>query len=202
MSQQINLYTPILLTQRRYFSARAMAAALAVFVLGLAGLGALLGHQADQLQAELEATRRATQADRERLAVALGQAPSALGDAALQQELDGLRAEADRLERQRDTLGAGLVRAGRSHSAALRLLARTLPATAWLRDVRLDGATVMLTGYTLEPAALHGWITALQSEPLLDGRALRSLKVQQQAAGESATARTVWQFSLENGGPP
>lgn len=203
MPQQINLYTPVLLTQRRTFSAQAMAVAAGVFAVGLAALGATLAWRADEAQAGLEAARRSAQADRERLAAALGKAPKDGGTDALQQELDGLRAEARRLARQRDALAAGLVREGRSHSAVLRSLSRTVPAAVWLREVRVDAGTLALTGYTLDPAVLHGWIGTLQNEPALGGRPLKAIKVQQQPADAAADGSApAWLFTLDNGGRP
>lgn len=202
MAQQINLHTPILLKEKRYFSAQAMAVALGAFLLGLAGLGAVLARQADAVQAELERSRTAMQADRSRLAAALGPAASAAGEAeaALKQELARLQADLAQAQAQREALDAGRVHDGRSHSALLRLVARTLPENAWLHELRLDGRSVALQGRTLEPAALHGWIRTLEEEPLLADRPLAALKLQQVDTAASA-ALPAWQFTLVNGTP-
>lgn len=211
MAQQINLHTPILLKERRYFSAQAMAVALGAFLIGLVALGAVLARQADAVQAELERSRVAMQADRARLAAALGPAAAASGvdaEAALKQELARLQADTAAAAARREALNAGLVQDGRSHSALLRLVARTLPASAWLQDIRLDGQAVALQGRTLEPAALHTWIRHLEAEPLLAQRPLAALKLQQAdgpapGAGPAASAPPgpppTWQFTLVNG---
>ena len=73
MPQQINLFTPILLTQKRYFSARTMVQALAVFVIlggGLCaywvwslnaaseGFGKTLATQSRELESQVPAGQR------------------------------------------------------------------------------------------------------------------------------------------------
>jgi Tfp pilus assembly protein PilN len=207
MAQQINLYTPILLKERRYFSAQAMAVALGAFAAGLAVLGAVLAHQAGAVQAELEHSRTALQADRTRLAAALGPqraasgAPGEAAAAALRQEAEALHGEIATLRERHAQLARGLVRDGHSHSALLRLVARTLPASAWLHDIRIEGPALTLEGRTLAPAALNPWLAALAGEPLLAGRPLTALRVAQQSAPPDGAAPT-WQFTLVNGEAP
>lgn len=206
MPQQINLCTPLFLTQKRYFSAATMARALVVFVL----LGGLLSaYWSWSLEALNEGYRQSATAnqreiDRLQAAIRINQANAAPADAALVQELQARRDELQQRERVLDQLQRGLLRAGQGHAARLQLVARTIPPQAWVTRLQADDRRLELSGYTLEPAALNGWMARLADSPLLEGQQLSMVKVERVEAGAStATAAEVrdtlpprWAFTL------
>jgi Tfp pilus assembly protein PilN len=193
MARQINLYQPVLLTQRRRFSARNMALALLVLLLALAGLSGYSWRATQSLQAQLGATLRAGQDERTRLQQALAQAPG--GDtAALQHQLEQARRDLAEREALLQELGAP---GQTARSGVLLLLARTLPPTAWLTEVAVTDDRLELRGLTRQPETLRTWFGQLQDEPSLRGLPLRAVKVERKdtAAGEA------WAFQLASGQP-
>ena len=202
MPQQINLCTPILLTQKRYFSAQTMVQALGVFVLLGSGLCAYwvasLNTASDGFSKALAAQSR----ELESLRVALVQRQGSAGpaDAALMQELQARRSELTQREGILEELRRGLIHPGAGHAARLRLLAESIPRQVWVTEVRADESRLDVSGFTLEPAALNDWVAKLRVSPLLEGQPLSTVKVANvnAPAGEAvnAPAGPKWTFTL------
>lgn len=214
MAQQINLCTPILLTQKRYFSAQTMVQALAVFVV----LGSsLCGYWVWSLNAASEGFKKtlATQAhELESLQAAIKQGRADTGplEAALAKELEGHKLTLQQRQSLMEALQRGLFRPGWGHAARLRLVAQTIPAQVWLTDLQADDNQLQLGGFTLEPAALNDWVSKLASSPLLTGQKLATVKVEHASAAvlktlagsastppasaSAAQPRPMWSFSL------
>lgn len=184
MSQQINLLTPILLAPRRHFSALAMLQATGVLLVAAAALSGWLQltdrraeRQHQQLLAQFAAERHALQVARAGL-------PPAGDPAALEQQWRALTA--GNTERA-DLLQAvsGVAAPGLRHSDLLQWVARTLPDSVWLTELRWAGGRLELVGGTLDTAALRPWLTRLSTHPLLAGQSLQALRVEQLGAGAS-----------------
>ncbi len=180
MPQQINLCTPLFQTQKRYFSALTMAQALGVFVLLGGALAAYWSWSLQNLSAGYQQSVAANQREIDRLqaAILLNRANAAPADAALVQELQARREELQQREQLLDELQRGLLREGQGHAARLQLVAQTIPAQAWVSSLRADADRLELSGYTLEPAALNGWMARLADSPLLQGQQLSVVKVE------------------------
>jgi Tfp pilus assembly protein PilN len=198
MAQQINLHSPILLAPKRYFSALAMAQALAAFALGLAGLCAWTLYSTQTLRRDLLSASAANDVERQRLASALAQRPAATADSAVLQEValeEKLLAQRVQL---RDGLTRGLVREGHGHSAWLRLLAQTVPGAVWLTEVRLGDKGVQISGQTRQPEALRPWLQTLSGHELAGGHAFAALQVERSTA---AAGTELWTFQVAGGAP-
>lgn len=183
MPQQINLCTPIFLTQKRYFSAQTMASALGVFVL----LGGILsGYWTWTLKSLSEGYQQSVSANQREIArlqaaIRLNKENSAPADAALVQELQARQGELERRQALLAELKRGLLRDGQGHAARLQLVARSIPPQAWVTTIKADAQSLELGGYTLEPAALNGWMERLAQSPLLQGQQLSVVKVERVA---------------------
>jgi Tfp pilus assembly protein PilN len=217
MPQQINLCTPILLTQKRYFSAQTMVQALAVFVVLGGGLCAYWVWSLNAASEGFKKTLASQSGELERLQSAIQIGKTGLGpvESALTQELQGGRAELLRRETLYAELQRGLFRPGWGHSARLQLVAQSIPAQVWLTEVKADESQLDVSGFTLEPAALNEWVNKLAASPLLQGQKLSTVKVENASAavkkavgGPAASAlpgppsaletaqRPAWSFSL------
>ena len=189
MPQQINLCTPILLTQKRYFSAQNMVQALAVFVvLG----GGLCAYWTWSLNAASEGFKKtvATQGkELESLQAAIRQSKAGLGpvESALAKELQAGRAELLQRERLYDELQRGLFQPGWGHSARLQLLAQSIPTSVWVTEINTDANQLEVSGFTLEPAALNDWVRKLGASPLLLGQKLSTVRVESTSAAIAKT---------------
>jgi Tfp pilus assembly protein PilN len=198
MAQQINLYSPILLAPKRYFSALAMVQALAALAVGLAALCALAMHSTLSLRRDLQSAGVAQLAERQRLTSALALRPAAAADSAILQEVAA--EEKDLAQRQRllHGLTQGLAREGHSHSAWLRLLAQTAPGAVWLTEVKLGDKGVQISGQTRQPETLRPWLQTLSGHPLAGGHAFAALQVERSTTPAGAE---LWAFQLAGGGP-
>jgi Tfp pilus assembly protein PilN len=212
MPQQINLCTPILLTQKRYFSAHTMAIALGVFLLLGGVLCGFWVWNLDQASESLKQSMTTHTREVESLQAAIqrSRANAAPVDPALLAQLEERRSTiAQRLKLQ-DALKEGVFRPGWGHSDRLTWVARSIPAPVWITDVRMDGARFEVSGFTLEPAALNDWVDKLSISPLMQGLKLATVKVENAttasvavptAAASAASSpvappRAVWSFNL------
>ena len=217
MPQQINLCTPILLTQKKYFSAQTMLQALAVF--GVLG-GGLCAYWVWSLNLASDGFKKtlATQArELESLQVAMvqGKAGSAAPvDATLTKDIQTRRTELLQREKLLQELQRGLFKPGSGHAARLELLAQSIPAPVWVTQVKADDSQLEVSGFTLETEALSVWVAKLAQSPLLQGQKLTTVKVENatptavSAAGAAAAASSassaaapaprppVWSFNL------
>ena len=217
MPQQINLCTPILLTQKRYFSAQTMAQALAVFVLLGGGLCAYWVWSLNSASEGFKKTLATQAQELASLQAAIQQGKLGAGplEAALAQQLQGQKLDLQQRQTLMEALQRGLFRPGWGHAARLQLVARSIPAQVWLTDLKADDNQLALTGFTLEPAALNDWVSRLATSPLLEGQQLSTVKVEHASAAllktlggtptpatpvvtvaTTATARPMWSFTL------
>lgn len=196
MAQQINLCTPILLTQKRYFSAATMVQALLVFGILGAGLCAygLSGIRTASDGLNVALARQAQELASLQNALAQTRTNNGPTPAALVQELSARRDELRQREKLLAELQRGLLRPGFGHSARLQLVAQTIPAKVWLTEVSSDEGRLEVSGFTLEPPALNEWVDKLSRSPLLSGQSLAAIKVE--SARNTAAAVPVWSFSL------
>lgn len=206
MPQQINLCNPIFLTQKRYFSASTMARSLGVFVL----LGGLLsGYWSWTLQSLSAGYQQSVNSNQREIArlqaaIQVNRANAAPADAAQLKELQARQTELQQRELLLMELKRGLLREGYGHAARLQLIARSIPPQAWVTEVRADDLRLELSGYTLEPAALNGWVAKLAESPLLEGQQLSVVKVERvstegRAAGATAVPAVsgpLWSYTL------
>lgn len=199
MPQQINLCMPILLTQKRYFSAATMVQTLAFFLVVGGGLCAYWVWSLTVASEGFKKTLATQGLELESLqaAVAQGQIGVGLTESALTQELRARRTELAQREQLLAEMQRGLFRPGWGHSARLRLVAQTIPAQAWVTQLRADDVQLDVSGFTLEPAALNDWVARLAASPLLQGQRLSTVKVENvTAAVENVASRPMWSFNL------
>jgi Tfp pilus assembly protein PilN len=203
MAQQINLYSPILMAPRRYFSAQTMAQALGLYALmlillcGAAVIGSAL------LRRELAVTTQSQAAERDRLTQTLAvRAPQAATGPALEQELTQLQQALAQQRRQVDELSRGRIIEGRSHAAMLKLVAQTVPAPVWLTELRLLEGRLELTGMTLQPEALRPWLGELAGHPLTAGQRLAAVKVERSTGSAVPASVEAWSFNVVSSAPP
>ena len=179
MAQHINLHTPILLQPRRIFSARALGLSLAVLAAVLVVAGAAVHLLQAVREREFQQLRQAQQRERQQLEQALAAGRSQRDPTALAQQLQAAERDAVGLREQLAAIAHVQLAAGQHHSDTLALLARSLPASAWITGLQLGPDALEIRGMTLEPDALPRWIAALEASPGLQGRHLASVRVEQ-----------------------
>jgi len=202
MPQQINLSTPVLLTQKRYFSAQAMLQTLALFVVlggALAAYGVWSLRSASAAFTETLAVQ-APELARLRSALAVDSGNTATDDKRLEQELQAARGALAERKAVLETMGLGLVRPGFGHSARLRLVAQTIPPVVWVTSVLAEPSRLEVVGFTQEPAALNDWVAKLAQSPLLASQQLTQVKVEAVGAAVPGGAARVGAVPLPSPG--
>lgn len=182
MAQQINLLTPILLAPRRHFSALTLLQGSALLL--TVGLGTALWLQQRGRAADVEhqALLARYAIERQQLTAARASLPAPQDAGSLQQQLHALEAGNAQRRALLHSLAGSDAGAGQRHSELLALVARTLPASAWLGELRYAPGRLELSGGTLNTAVLRPWLAQLSAHPLLTGQQLAALRVERLGA--------------------
>jgi Tfp pilus assembly protein PilN len=218
MAQQINLSTPILLSQKRYFSANTMAISLGAFLVlgGILCVAWVWNFDRGIATYGQSLAAQSLEVDSLKVAIERSKANAAPVSPALLEQLQRVRITIAQREKLQIALQEGMFRQGWGHSDRLNWVARSIPDVVWMTEVKMDGSRFEVTGYTLEAAALNEWVDKLAVSPLMQGLKLATVKVEnataalatQSAAPISATSaatvppRSVWSFNLVSVEPP
>lgn len=181
MSQQINLFNPIFLKQKKVFSAANMVDALALLLVGVAlfyGYASIESLNLDRQS--VETARQYNQAKAQLAQTSARYAPKK-PDASLDAEVKALEAQLSARKATLDSLGIGLVATGASYAEDLRALARQSLPGLWLTHFKVGagGEDVEIAGRALQPELVPIYIQRLKRERALHGRAFDSLSMTQ-----------------------
>jgi hypothetical protein len=179
LSQQINLFNPIFLKQKRHFSALTMAQALAVVLVGVLAMYAYQLRQNKTLagvlaQAEQELEARRSQITR------FGKEFSTQG--ASRALADELAAAETRLAQRRsllDDVKTGVGGDADGYSRYLSALAREAMPGVWLTGLDIGGksSALVIKGRALDSALVPAYLRALNREAPLAGRRVDELRL-------------------------
>jgi len=203
MPQQVNLYLPMLRQRKQSFAAQTLVQALLILLVGGGALAAAWYWNLQRASASLAQTVKAQDQELTQLRAALTavQAGGAPEQLALQRELAVSRSELEQREQMLSALGQGVYDPGQGLAARLRLVAQTIPPEAWLDGLKLDRSRLELTGFTLVPEVLNGWVARLAGSALLAGQNLSAVQVERvPLAADQAGQAPRWSFRLVNGG--
>jgi hypothetical protein len=179
VSQQINLFNPIFLRQKRHFSALAMVQALVLVLLGALAMYAYQARQNRVLAEVLAQTEKDLSTRREQLA-RFGKEFSALG--ASKVLVEELAAAEARLAGRRALLAdlkTGVGGDTQGYSRYLAALARQSMPGVWLTGIEIGGRAnaLLIRGRALESALVPAYIRALSGEEPIAGRPVAELQV-------------------------
>lgn len=212
MSQQINLFNPIFLKQKKVFAALTMAQALGMVLFGTLAVG-LYGQQ-NMRELERRAAAGASQleqAQRRQASVNTEFAPRHK-DSNLERELAAAEARLRNLQQVAGVLASGQFGDTKGYSEYFRALARQRVDGLWLTGVVIGGAghDIAVHGRALQPLLIPNYIGRLTREPVMRGKTFESLQIAQPtlapAGGPTApapaqAARFV-EFVLQSSGSP
>lgn len=190
MSQQINLFNPIFLKQKKVFTAVPMAEALGVIMLGAVLLTWYASHSVDALEARA-AAGKAVVAEREhRLAEANKQFAPRPKSAALAAELARLDADRTALYRVETVIAEGKLGNASGYAEYFRALARQNLNGLWLTGVAIAGAgtDIAVQGNALQPTLIPQYIARLTGEPVMRGKSFARLEIARPDSEQGASA--------------
>ena len=192
MEQQVNLYQPILGAEKRLFSARTIVGALAGLALCLAGVAGYARWRTAHIE--------------HAVVVVAGQEAQALALAAQARAANAPRASLAELEaqarRSSEEIAArehalSIVQRGSanphsSFAARLAAIGRRQVEGVWLTSLVIGTGEgrLALSGATVDPRLIAGWLASLEDEPALDGAYFDRLSIKQIA--DAAPARAVF----------
>ena len=199
MSQQINLYSPLFRKQKKLFTARAMAQALGLVLVALAGFYGYARHQSQALQRQAMESGQQVKAGLERVKRIPG--PAAATDVkALDQQIADLEAQ---LQANTQLLAQAEPSQGpREYLAPLQALARHRVDGVWLTEISLVGASgeLSLTGKAAQAELVSRYIDRLAKDPALRGRRFSTLALERNdappAKGATPAASGTFGFRL------
>jgi len=181
MSQQINLFNPIFLKQRKYFSLVTMVQALGLIVLGSLVFYGYALYQVNQLKQQSEESTKRFNAEQARLARYAAEYSPQLARQALQAEVDSLEGNLVEQTRMVETLKSGSIGNTTGYSQYMRAFSRQLVHGLWLTGFKVtgDAAQISLSGGVLEPQLLPVYIRRLGREQAMRGKTFSTLQMQQ-----------------------
>jgi hypothetical protein len=181
VSQQINLFNPIFLKQKKTFSAVNMLDAMALLVVG----GALFYGYAsiESLNFDRQSVETARQYEQAKALLAqtsVRYAPKKI-DTSLEAEVNNLQAQLSARKATLDSLGMDTLASGASYAEYLRALARQSLPGLWLThfSVGKGDAEMEIAGRALQPELVPAYIERLNQERAMRGRAFDSLSMTQ-----------------------
>jgi hypothetical protein len=179
VSQQINLFNPIFLKQKKVFTALPMAEALGVIVAG----ALLLTWYAGQRVADLErsaASGKTLLADRERrLAEANKQFAPRQKSATIATDVAQAELELRSLQQVESVLRDGTLGNAAGYAEYFRAFSRQNVSGLWLTGVSIVGAgnDIGVQGRAMQPTLIPAYIARLKSERVMHGKSFASLDI-------------------------
>ena len=181
MSQQINLFNPVFLQQKKIFSARTMGAALLVLFAGVALIGFYGNLRVQALQKEADAGAAQLTRKQARLASVSKEFPPRQKNPAVDAELAEVESQLAALREVSGVLERGELGNTQGYAEYFRALARQHVDGLWLTGVSITGAGVDIgvRGRALDPQRVPGYLNRLTNEPVMRGKSFGSLSISQ-----------------------
>ncbi len=193
MSQQINLFNPIFLKQKKYFSAETMAQALGLILLGCVLLAAYARYEVSMLGKEAEKTSAQLSAQQAQLNNVNAAFASRRKNEALEGEVAKAEAEAKALQQVFDVLQKGEFGNTKGYAAYMQAFARQIVNGVWLTGFSIYGAgnEIGLQGRALQPSLVPAYLNRLKRESVLQGKSFAALDMQSPSSGQDEKASRV-----------
>jgi len=190
VSQQINLFNPIFLKQKKIFSALAMTEALGVIVAGALLLNWYAVQSVGQLEQEAESGKALLAKREQRLAQAKVQFAPRAKDAALEAQVVAAEAELKALNDVSSVLQGGALGNTAGYAEYFRALSRQNVSGLWLTGVRINGAgnDIGVQGRAMQATLIPNYIARLTGERIMRGKTFASLDIARPEAAAAAAA--------------
>jgi hypothetical protein len=207
VSQQINLFNPIFLKQKKIFAALPMAKALVALLIGVVAFALYAKQKVAALEKEAAASTLQLADKRTRQGAAMVEFAPRQKDPALAERLAVAETELRALRKVASALHGGDFGNTDGYSPYFKALARQSLDGLWLTGVAITSAgnELELRGRALQPALVPAYFARLARETVMQGRSFASLQVSQPKRadadgkeGGGALAPFV-EFSLQSG---
>lgn len=202
MSQQINLFNPIFMKQRKYFSLLPMLQAMGLIVAGSLLFYGYAVYQVDELRRQSEESTKRYNTEEARLARLTAEFSPQRANQALQEEVRRMEQQVTDQAELIEIIKSGAVGNITGYSEYMRAFSRQVVQGLWLTGFRVtgDATQISLSGAVLSPELLPTYIQRLGKESIMQGKIFSTLQMRQPKTDESqdAVARYV-EFTLHSG---
>jgi hypothetical protein len=180
MSQQINLFNPVFLTQKKYFSVLTMLQALGMIVLGSVLFYGYALYQVAQMSKQTEEMGKRYATEQARLVNFTNEFSPQRSTQMLEEELKQLESQLAVQEMQLNLLKTGALGNTEGYSEYMRAFARQAVHGLWLTafDIAGDGAEMSLSGAAVNPQLVPVYIQRLGKEKIMRGKTFATLQMQ------------------------
>ncbi|WP_296001056.1 MSHA biogenesis protein MshA [Rugamonas sp.] len=192
MSQQINLFNPIFLKQKKVFGAVPMLEALGVIVLGALVLGWLAQQRVSVLEQRAAAGKTMVAERETRLNKAAVQFAPRQRSATLDSEVAAAEAELNSLHQVDSVLHGGALGNTAGYAEYFRAFARQDVSGLWLTGVSIVGAgnDIGVQGRAMQATLIPNYIARLTAEKVMNGKTFGRLEIARPVAVLNAAAGT------------
>ncbi|MDQ2821256.1 MAG: hypothetical protein M3Y65_12820 [Pseudomonadota bacterium] len=200
MSQQINLFNPIFLYQKKIFAARTLALSLGLLSCGALAIAATAWYSVSHLRREAAAVTLQAAAKQARLVRAAVEFAPRQANAILGREAGDAVAQLAALRHVADILNNGGLGNTQGYASIFRALARQHQDGLWLTGVNVGltsggsgsggggvGSDLSLQGRALNATLVPAYIERLTREAVLQGKSFGNLQITQPALPAAAT---------------
>ena len=203
MSQQINLYNPLFLEKKKYFSAVTMTQAIGLIVLGMALFYAFAFWQDRKLARQIAESGRAYEQQKQQFGKITAELSPEKREAQLDQDLKSIEAAIALRRSLMGEFGKGGPAGPGGYSEYLRAFARQTVPGLWFTSIQIaeGGGQLTMSGRALQPDLVPALIGRLKQEPVLRGRPLEGLAITRSTAGK-APGRAIVEFTVSSQGFP
>ncbi|MDO8412815.1 MAG: PilN domain-containing protein [Gallionellaceae bacterium] len=201
MSQQINLFNPVFLKQKKYFSVLAMVQALGLVILGSAVFYGYAVYQVKQLAKQSDDTAKRYTTEQAKLARYTAEFSPQQSSQLLEEELKKIEAQAAAQQELIETLKTGAIGNASGYSEYLRAFARQSVHGLWLTGFAITGDAVQmsLSGAALNPDLVPAYVQRLNREKIMRGKAFAALQMQQATVDKNnPTSKRYIEFTLQS----
>lgn len=200
MSQQINLFNPIFLKQKKYFSVVTMLQALGLIVLGSILFYGYARYQVQSLAQQTAAITKRYDAEQLRLANYINEFSPQRAQQLLADELLGLERQAGLQASLLETLKSGAIGNTQGYSEYMRAFARQSVRGLWLTGFSIngDGAQIGLHGAAVNPQLVPEYIQRMNREPVMRGKSFAALQMKLPEAVNKQPVAGYVEFSLQS----
>lgn len=180
MSQQINLFNPIFLKQKKYFSAVTMLQGLALILLGCLLLTAYAEFQLSIRKREAAAASALLLKTQAQLITITAQFAPHQSDPALDKQIKDAQDEINAAQKVFDSLQNGQFGDTKGYSTYFRGFSREIVDGLWLTGISIYGAghDINLSGRTLNPELVPVFLAHLKREQEMQGKSFSNLEMQ------------------------
>ncbi len=196
MSQQINLYNPILLQQKKIFSSATMAQSLAVLLLGLLAFYGYARYQVASLQTETERSAKRLENAQARVARLSQQFSPPLKSAELENRIKRVEAELASLAQAQQAMQQSGLLDSKGFSPYFKALARQVVDGLWLTQFSVAGGEMRISGRSLKPELVPDYIQRLGREQAMHGRQFSMLEMRQPEVAEAQEGKPAKPINL------